>query len=541
MTPNKQTTKIGKRTSSSSSSSKAEVKRLKAENEELRHEVKELRTRLDLILEKLNSLTPSTTTPSLELTATTPASSTITTPPHNTYAPSPPATDSIMEVDQQRLPPLNLDTGGILAKRHITLDAINREAAKRSKKGTEATPGPTQPPTTTKTPNRSTNSQGATPRKQPSPGTNTGRTGSSKTTPAIIAENVDVKSLAADFKAQLGHGEFLFQTVNSKRKRILVKTKESRTAILKILKDKNIDSFSHTPHDERSTTVLLKKVCSTYDKEDVCAALKEEFPTIEFSRVEKFEVPPRFKKNNPDRYTQVNIWQLTVPPGANVHAILKTTTLGYINQVVAFQTYHTDDVPFCRNCKEWEHTKSNCQKPWRCSRCTETHAQGECKVPTLELDVSGAQKEETLPTCRNCGKKGHPASYRCVAYNKVKKHKEASKKKQQASTTNKATFVSSYTQKGVSYSSQLSPPTVTHPATHRSKPAQPQPTVTAAADPSPDDSESSPCITFEYMQKLFKMAQNLKPRLDRLKTYDDKQCLIGCSVLNLVLGNGRKQ
>lgn len=361
-----------------------------------------------------------------------------------------------------------------------------------------------------------------------------------------MAENVDVKSLANDIKTQLGHGEFLFQTVNSKNKRILVKTKESRTAILKILKDKNIESFSHTPRDERSTTVLLKKVCSTYDKEDVCAALKDEFPKIEFSRVEKFEVPPRYKKNNPNRYTQVNIWQLTVPPGADVRTILKTTTLGYINQVVAFEIYHSDDVPLCRICKEWGHTKNNCQRFWRCSRCTEKHVQGECKVPLFELDDSGVQKEETLPTCRNCGKKGHPASYHCEAYYKAKKNKEAAKKKQQASTTNKATFVSSYIQKGVSYSSQLSPPTMTYPATPRTQPSAPQPTVAAATSsatpgPIPDDSESSSCISYEYMQKLFKMAQSLKPKLDRLKTDNDKQCLIGCSVLNLVLGNGKKQ
>lgn len=524
----------------SPSSSKAEVKRLKAENAELKLEIRALRTKLDQILAKLAHMTRGTPTSSPEDTATTPVSSITTTPPPNTNAPSPPNTDS-MEVDQPKLPPMNLDTGGILAKRHRNLEAINIEVSKKSKKESDATPGPSQPPTSSNTPNKSANPNTINPQKR------------TTKPPAIIAENVQTKALVAELKNKLGHGEFMFQTVNPKKKRIQVNSKESHGKVLEILKEQKIESFSYTPKDERPTTLLLKKVCCTYDKDDVAAALKAAFPSTNFSRVEKFEVPPRYLKTNPGRYKDTNIWQLTVPPRTDIRAITKTTTLDEIKQVVSFEVYRTEDIPFCRNCKEWNHTKNNCQKLWRCSRCTTDHALGQCQVPEATFDSNGVQSEASIPSCRNCGKKGHPASYRCEVYKRIKKFKEMAKGKREAATTQKATFVSEYTQKGVSYSDRLKPKPAAKPTTpsHTPQPIPPctlPPTTNQSNLTNTDSNADTPLtnpkthgsgtfISFESIKKMFKLANDLKPQFDLLEDDTEKQALIGCKVFNLVLNN----
>lgn len=527
------TNKTTKKSGSKSSGSRSEVARLRAENTELKNDLRNLQRKLDQALAKIDHLI-SVSTNSIMSHKTTDAVPLPTTPTDH------PTLDIEMEEDtnpprENEFPPPLEDSGGILRKRRVNLDSIEAEAKRNKQESDNASDplqiAPTSNAATGVNPNAKTIQNNPTSPNNQSPAQ---QTGSTKKPPAIIAEKVDTKSLVADLQSRLGHGDFTFQTVNSKKKRIQAKTKESRTVIPQVLKEKGVEAYSHTPRDERSTTVLLKKVCHTYDRDDVCEALKAEFPNVEFSRIEKFEVPPRFTKTNPDRYKNVNIWQLTIPPGADVRAILKTTRLDVIKQIVSFEVYHSEDIPLCKICKQWDHTKNNCQMFWKCSRCTSDHARGKCQVPEAQFDEkTGIQKEETLPTCRNCGKKGHPATYRCEAYYRVKKNKEEARKKQQASITEKARFVDSYRKKGVSFSSKLKAPTKESSTTPRTQP----PTTTSTAT-HVQDSEPSPSLSFECMQKFFKLAEEIRPSYNNLTSSTDKQALIGCSVLKLILNNG---
>lgn len=64
----------------------------------------------------------------------------------------------------------------------------------------------------------------------------------------------------------------------------------------------------------------------------------------------------------------------------------------------------------CKRCQRFGHASSNCQLPFQCVKCSESHAPGEC--PLKETD-----NKEHLK-CANCGMMGHPATYRGCFFSK---------------------------------------------------------------------------------------------------------------------------
>lgn len=150
--------------------------------------------------------------------------------------------------EEEEIPPPLEDTAGILKKRRANLDAIQAEA-KRAKPGAGTATDPTRFATTS---NTDVTDPAKTLQETPTSPNNQAyahQSGSTKNPPAIIAEKVDTKTLVADLQSRLGHGDFTFQTVNSKKKRIQAKTKESRALILQVLKEKGAEAYSHTPRN----------------------------------------------------------------------------------------------------------------------------------------------------------------------------------------------------------------------------------------------------------------------------------------------------
>jgi len=60
----------------------------------------------------------------------------------------------------------------------------------------------------------------------------------------------------------------------------------------------------------------------------------------------------------------------------------------------------------CHNCQRWGHTSTSCGYDFRCVKCTENHAYGECK---------STSKDFGLPKCINCGE-NRAANYRQCAH-----------------------------------------------------------------------------------------------------------------------------
>lgn len=72
-------------------------------------------------------------------------------------------------------------------------------------------------------------------------------------------------------------------------------------------------------------------------------------------------------------------------------------------QSIRWVSYRKNKIFQCRNCQLTDHSSKNCSLKYRCVKCTDEHKPGEC--PKKDLP-------DSVPQCVNCGKEGHPASFR---------------------------------------------------------------------------------------------------------------------------------
>lgn len=113
---------------------------------------------------------------------------------------------------------------------------------------------------------------------------------------------------------------------------------------------------------------------------------------------------------------------------------------------------------------------------------------------------------------------------------------------QKAAVSEKKQLVSSYTQKGISFSSMLR----TQPARKTTTVLQAEPSVQQKMSnerkpASPPKQNTQETISFEYFHKFIKLAEEIKDKYARLTSEAEKQALIGCAVINLALnGNNAR-
>lgn len=89
---------------------------------------------------------------------------------------------------------------------------------------------------------------------------------------------------------------------------------------------------------------------------------------------------------------QSNIWQIVLLPLTDVTAVMN---IKYIAEwSVKWELMKKPQVTQCRRCQRFFHSASNCTLPYRCVKCVNDHAPGNCP-----LDIS---KNKTTPTCVNC-------------------------------------------------------------------------------------------------------------------------------------------
>lgn len=97
---------------------------------------------------------------------------------------------------------------------------------------------------------------------------------------------------------------------------------------------------------------------------------------------------------------------------------------GICNMVVKIEPIKKDTrrILQCKRCQAFNHSANQCGKKWRCCKCAGQHKTMDCPF----------DKRIINPKCVNCGKTGHPASYRGCDFAKLmqqERDKELSEKK----------------------------------------------------------------------------------------------------------------
>lgn len=114
------------------------------------------------------------------------------------------------------------------------------------------------------------------------------------------------------------------------------------------------------------------------------------------------------KERNIKKMTYYPLFHVDLEPKSNNKNIFELTHLLHTKITVEPPRKNTE-IPQCKRCQAWGHTKTYCFKQPKCVKCAESHETSKCHKPK-------SQKCK----CVNCGQE-HPANYKgCEAY-KLKK------------------------------------------------------------------------------------------------------------------------
>lgn len=256
-----------------------------------------------------------------------------------------------------------------------------------------------------------------------------------KVPPVVVwAENIQTAQNA--IRDAMPKFSCVFAKINKTSFRVLPKDANIRKKVLLFLEQRGYHFNTYTPADEKMQTLLIKG--SEIDDENVILhALKQH--NITPFKVQRFSTG-YMRANNKTS----NFWQVTLQPNTDIKHVLEVR---YIQEwAIKWEFLKKQTVIQCKRCQRFDHSAGNCSLPYRCVKCTNNHAPGECPMNLSE--------NTSKPKCINCN--GEHAANNASACPKFKKAIETKKKNQANNESTVSRIAKNITSnKPISYASSL--------------------------------------------------------------------------------------
>ena len=211
------------------------------------------------------------------------------------------------------------------------------------------------------------------------------------------------------------------------------------------LKDQNQEFFTFQIRSELPLRVILKRLPSSMDPEDIKLELSHlGFPV---------RAVKQFTKKDGDTIVKLPTFIVELTNTDKAKEIYDLKRLLYT--VVAVESYRPrSGLKQCFRCQRFNHTWPGCSLAPRCLLCAKAHNHKDC--PIKQQSATDRSKLR----CANCDQVGHPASsHDCESYKEALKQFLKPKEKSNAKTTNIVstgrTFTSKKVTQGLSYSSAV--------------------------------------------------------------------------------------
>lgn len=206
--------------------------------------------------------------------------------------------------------------------------------------------------------------------------------------------------------------DFYTSRNNSTKHTIYTGCAEDYDAVVRSLKARNVQFFTYTPKDRKLQTVSLKSLEGDFELEGILSELNnKKVGNLKFLKIRKFETT-RSKTNSED----LAIYSVQLSADSWLKDIHQIKGIGH--QSVQWDRLIKKEALQCMKCQRLGHAAANCNLGYRCVKCSNQHAPGECelKKPDKENSV-----DATPPYCINSKSHGHSASYRgCPTLRKIR-------------------------------------------------------------------------------------------------------------------------
>lgn len=220
-----------------------------------------------------------------------------------------------------------------------------------------------------------------------------------KPPPLYIPNVTNIKEMTQYFSNIISPNQYSYKAIRDGQIRVMVKTISSYRSLVSNLKLKKISFHTFQTKQDRAYRVVIKNLhysANINDMKTFIEQLGHKVRNISNIRSNITKQP-------------LSMFFLDLEPSNNNKDIYNLTNIN--NAIITIEPPRkTRDLPQCHRCQQYGHTRSYCNKPYKCVKCGENHITAECT------------KSKVLPAkCANCND-SHPASYRgCIVHQQFKK------------------------------------------------------------------------------------------------------------------------
>ena len=181
---------------------------------------------------------------------------------------------------------------------------------------------------------------------------------------------------------------------------------ESAYRLIRQMLDTNkVAYYTHQLKSERPYRVVIQGLHPQTDKSEIISSLQEhnhEVREVTNVIIKKLKDPSN--KNGEKIAVTLPLFFVSLEPKENNKQIFDIQALLY-QRITVEAPHRRKDVPQCKNCQQFGHTRAYCKKSPKCVKCGDNHQTAAC-----------IKTKKTKPKCANCAE-NHTANWKgCEAY-----------------------------------------------------------------------------------------------------------------------------
>lgn len=195
------------------------------------------------------------------------------------------------------------------------------------------------------------------------------------------------------------HGDFNIKVIHNNTYKICTFGSTEYRNLTKSLNEAKITWHSYENKQARPIRVVARNLHHTCEPTEIIKDLKDK----------GYKILNAFNKLQFRTKQPLDMFILSFESAENIEKIYEIKKI--MNTIVKIEPMKLPkEIPQCKNCQQFNHTKNYCSKEPRCVRCAGKHLSKDCTKP-----------QNIHPKCCNCAEH-HPASYRgCIVAKELQK------------------------------------------------------------------------------------------------------------------------
>jgi hypothetical protein len=225
--------------------------------------------------------------------------------------------------------------------------------------------------------------------------------------PILVPGIKNAQRLMTTIEEKIRREDYKMKIINNDMIKILTTKLEDHKEVVDTLKTNKVEFHTYQPRQQRAYRVVIRYIHYSIEQENL------------INEIEAYGHKVRNLWNIKHRVTRrpLSLFFVDLEPAGNNKEIYNITYLQNMRIQIEPPHQKKNNIPQCKKCQGYFHTKGYCEHKPRCVKCGNMHNTENCKLPRTEP-----------AKCVHCGE-GHPANYRgCKVYQEIIAHRFPSSK-----------------------------------------------------------------------------------------------------------------